>query len=66
MVHTYEVLVDIKEFLGQTSNACQSGTERYEVDAESIKKADYMARAQARLDHPYGTEYDARVTKLLK
>lgn len=66
MIHTYEVLVDIKEFLGQASNAFQNGTERYEIDADSIEKADYMARAQARIDHPRGTEYDARVTKLIK
>lgn len=66
MIHTYEVLVDIKEFLENTSNAFQNGTERYEIDAESIQKADYMARAQARIDHPKGIEYDARVTKLLK
>ena len=65
MVHTFEVLVDIKEF-EQTNNAYHSGTARYEIDAESREKADGMARVQARVDHPGGTEYDVRVTRLLR
>lgn len=66
MVHTYEVLVDIKEFIDITSNTCQHGTERYEIDAESRAKVDGMARMQARTDHPKGTEFDIRVTRLLR
>ncbi|WP_341528075.1 hypothetical protein WKK05_01600 [Nostoc sp. UHCC 0302] len=66
MVHTYEVLVDIKEFLGQTNNNCQCGTTRYEINAESKQKADGIALVQARSDHPKGTEYDVRVTRLLR
>ncbi|KAB8318587.1 hypothetical protein SD81_015285 [Tolypothrix campylonemoides VB511288] len=66
MVHTYEVLVDIKEFADLKNNTCQSGTTRYEIDAESKHKADSMALLQARSDHPKGTEYDVRVTRLLK
>jgi hypothetical protein len=66
MVHTYEVLVDIKEFIDQTNNAFQSGTTRYEIDAESRDKANGMARVQAKSDHPKGTEYDVRVTRLIK
>jgi hypothetical protein len=65
MVHTYEVLVDIKEFAGQTNSISQCGTSRYEIMAESQKNADNMARIQARREHPNGTEYDARVTRLL-
>ncbi len=65
MVHTYEVLVDIKEF-EQTGNAYHSGTTRYEIDAESREKADGMARMQARHEHPACTEYDVRVTRLLR
>ncbi|NJM70303.1 MAG: hypothetical protein HC862_08760 [Scytonema sp. RU_4_4] len=66
MVHTYEVLVDIKEFFDQTNNTCQNGTTRYEIDAESKQKADNMALYQARSEHPKGTEYDVRVTRLLR
>ncbi|MBW4614948.1 MAG: hypothetical protein KME21_17065 [Desmonostoc vinosum HA7617-LM4] len=66
MVHTYEVLVDIKEFVSQINNTCQSGTARYEINADSRQKADGMARVQARSDHPQGTEYDVRVTRLLQ
>lgn len=65
MVHTYEVLVDIKEFAG-LNNTCHSETTRYEIDAESIPIASGMARIQAKSDHPKGTEYDARVTRLLR
>lgn len=66
MVHTYEVFVDIKEFADLTNNACQHGTTRYEINAESIQKADGIALVQARSEHPKGTEYDVRVTRLLK
>ncbi|EKQ69402.1 hypothetical protein OsccyDRAFT_2030 [Leptolyngbyaceae cyanobacterium JSC-12] len=66
MVHTYEVFVDIREFIGYPTNSYQSGTARYEVDAESIGQADDIACTQARKDYPRGVEYDPRVTKLLK
>lgn len=66
MVHTYEVLVDIKEFAGVTENSFQRETARYEIDAESREKADGIAFKKARSEHPRGTEYDVRVTRLLK
>ncbi|WP_315787297.1 hypothetical protein [Fischerella sp. JS2] len=66
MVHTYEVLVDIREYSDQLSTGFQSGTTRYEIDAESREKADGMAFQQAKTDHPKGTEYDIRVTRLLR
>ncbi|WP_427159521.1 hypothetical protein ACQFX9_26430 [Aliinostoc sp. HNIBRCY26] len=66
MVHTYEVLVDIKEFADLTNSICQRGTSRFEVMAESKQNADTMARSQARKEHPNGTEYDVRVTRLLR
>jgi hypothetical protein len=66
MVHTYEVLVDIKECTEPNTNAFRCGTTRYEIDAESKAKADGMARIQARNEHPLGIEYDVRVTRLLK
>jgi hypothetical protein len=65
-MHTYEVLVDIKEYLELTNGTCRSETARYEIDAESKDKVDLIARAQARSDHPQGIEYDIRVTRLLR
>ncbi len=64
MVHTFEVFVDIREF--ESINDGHNGTARYEIDAESIRQADYMARNQARQDYPKGGEFDIRVTKVLK
>lgn len=66
MVHTYEVLVDVKEYVGQADVAYRSGTTRYEIDAESREKADDIAKYQAKSDHPHATEYDVRVTRFLK
>ncbi|WP_421658155.1 hypothetical protein [Leptothermofonsia sp. ETS-13] len=66
MVHTYEVLVDIKEYLALNDNASRYGTKRYEIDAESRKLATDTARTLARNDYPKCTEYDVRVTRLLK
>ncbi|MDX2239556.1 MAG: hypothetical protein NW224_02625 [Leptolyngbyaceae cyanobacterium bins.302] len=65
MIHTFEVFVDIKEFF-DTTNVFHNGTARYEITAESIREADYMARSQALHDYPKGAEYDIRVTKVLK
>ncbi len=66
MFHTYEVFVDIVEFDNPTSNHFERGTTRYEINAESIEKADGMAVNQARTEHPQATELDARVTRILK
>jgi hypothetical protein len=66
MVHTYEVLVDVKEYLEQATNSARYGTTRYEVDAESRKIANDLARHIARNEHPRCTEYDVRVTRLLR
>lgn len=66
MVHTYEVLVDVREFLGHADMSCRAGTMRYEIDAESRSAVNGMARAQARTDFPSATEYDVRVTRLLR
>ncbi|WP_448563506.1 hypothetical protein [Trichothermofontia sp.] len=65
MVHTYEVFVDMKEYLGQTNNTLRLMSARYEVDAESREQADLTARGQATGDYPNATEYDVRVTRLL-
>ncbi|MGA9380499.1 MAG: hypothetical protein WBV73_17180 [Phormidium sp.] len=66
MNHTYEVLVDIKEYFEPATNTCNRETTRYEIDAQSKETADNMAKVQARTDHPQGIEYDVRVTRLLK
>jgi hypothetical protein len=66
MVHTYEVLVDIREYPDLASNVSHSETSRYEIDAESKELANGLARTQARTEHPRCTEYDVRVTRLLK
>lgn len=66
MVHTYEVMVDIKEYDEPTTDNCHKGTSRYEIDAESRQTADVMALRQAKNEHPQGIEYDVRVTRLLK
>lgn len=65
MVHTYEVFVDMKEYLGQSDSASRLMSARYEVDAESREQADVTARGQATEDYPKATEYDVRVTRLL-
>lgn len=65
MVHTYEVFVDMKEYLGQSDSASRLMSARYEVDAESREQADVTARGQATGDYPKATEYDVRVTRLL-
>ncbi len=66
MVHTYEVLVDVKEYLEQTTNTSRYATTRYEIDAESRKIANDLARNLARNEYPRCTEYDVRVTRLLR
>jgi hypothetical protein len=66
MIHTFEVLVDIRECSEVLTRACRNGTMRYEIDAETKEAAYGMARSQARSDYPQGTEYDARVTRLLR
>ena len=66
MVHTYEVLVDVKEYVEQATDTSRCGTTRYEIDAESRKIANDLARNIARNEHPCCTEYDVRVTRLLR
>lgn len=66
MVHTYEVFVDIREYFGQATSGARIATARYEIDAETLAKVDGTARGQAKTDYPQATEYDVRVTRLLK
>ena len=66
MVHTYEVFVDICDYSGLPNPAPHSATTRYEIDAESQSLADMNARNRARTEYPSATEYDIRVTRLLR
>ena len=63
MVHTYEVFVDLKEYSNESS---QISSTRYEIHAESKVLAGDAARFQARSEHPSASEYDIRVTRLLR
>jgi hypothetical protein len=65
MIHTYEVLVDIKEYDEQTSSSMHVETARYEIDAPSQNQAHDTGLHQAKNQHPKATEYDVRVTRLL-
>jgi hypothetical protein len=66
MVHTYEVLIDIQEYAEQSNDRTRCETARYEIDAESRVKAHDFAWDQAKSDYPKATEYDVRVTRMLK
>ncbi|WP_017325201.1 hypothetical protein [Synechococcus sp. PCC 7336] len=65
MVHTYEVFVDIKEFGSLMSNTTRIMSERYEINARSLLRADDSALERAKNDHPQATEFDVRITRLL-
>ena len=66
MIHTYEVFVDLKVYADYTSNTARVGSTRYEIDAESRSIADDVAFTKARSEYPTASEYDIRVTRLLK
>ncbi|BDA68738.1 hypothetical protein CAL7716_029040 [Calothrix sp. PCC 7716] len=66
MVHTYEVFVDVKEFADYKSNDARFGSTRYEIDAESRSIVDVVAFDKARSEYPKASEYDIRITRLLK
>lgn len=63
MVHTYEVFVDFKDY---TDKAHLIGSNRYEISAESRDFADSAALLKARSDHPKASEYDVRITRMLR
>ena len=66
MSHTYEAFVDIKEYIGNQSTLPRIYTERYEVDAISLQGADEAALSKATGVHPKASEFDVRITRLLK
>jgi hypothetical protein len=66
MSHTYEAFVDIKEFASSQNTAPRVYTDRYEVDAISLQGADEAALTKATGVHPKASEFDVRITRLLK
>ncbi|MEL6397734.1 MAG: hypothetical protein AAFO87_15855 [Cyanobacteria bacterium J06607_6] len=66
MSHTYEAFVDIKEYASSQGLSPLIYTERYEVSALSPQEADEVALSKATGIHPKATEFDIRVTRLLK
>lgn len=66
MSHTYEAFVDIREYVGGTSASTRIYTERYEIDALSISGADEAAISKATGVHPKASEFDVRITRILK
>jgi len=66
MSHTYEAFVDIREYVGSPAANPRIYTERYEVDALSIRGADEAALSKATGIHPKAAEFDVRITRLLK
>jgi hypothetical protein len=65
MHHSFEVLVDIKEYEDLTNHCSRLMTARYEVDADTQSLAHDTARNRAKHDYPKATEYDVTVTRLL-
>lgn len=65
MNHTFEAFVDIKEYAGAGTSP-RIYTDRYEVDALSIIGADEAAISKATGIHPKASEFDVRITRLLK
>ncbi|MGF1458147.1 MAG: hypothetical protein ACFBSG_03895 [Leptolyngbyaceae cyanobacterium] len=66
MSHTYEAFVDIKEYTGSSTANSRIYTERYEVNALSVRGADEAALSKATGIHPKAAELDVRITRLLK
>lgn len=67
MSHTYEAFVDIKEYVGGPSTTSHRVyTDRYEVNALSPEGADEAALTKATGIHPKASEFDVRITRLLK
>lgn len=66
MSHTYEAFVDIREYGEGAGLTPRIYTERYEVDAVSVQGADEAALSKATGIHPKASEFDIRITRLLK
>jgi hypothetical protein len=66
MNHTFEAFVDIREYQDGQNASPRIYTERYEVDATSVHGADEVALTKAAGIHPKASEFDVRITRLLK
>ena len=64
-MHTYEVFVDIKECFEQNIDDRIMAT-RYEVDAKTLNMAHDAALHKAESDYPRASEYDIRITRVLR
>ena len=64
-MHTFEVFVDIKECAGK-NEANRIMATRYEIDAYGRTDAHDTALSKAGKEYPQATEYDIRITRLLK
>ena len=65
-MHTFEVFVDIKECAGHDNATNRIMATRYEINASGRNDAHDTALFKAEKDYPKATEYDIRITRLLK
>ncbi|MEO0867758.1 MAG: hypothetical protein AAFY17_04775 [Cyanobacteria bacterium J06642_11] len=65
-MHTFEVFVDIKECAGKDHATSRIMATRYEINANGRTDAHDTALSKAGEDYPQATEYDIRITRLLK
>lgn len=65
-MHTFEVFVDIKECAGKNHATSRIMATRYEINASGRIDAHDTALVQAEKEYPKATEYDIRITRLLK
>ncbi|MEO0458756.1 MAG: hypothetical protein AAF152_19545 [Cyanobacteria bacterium P01_A01_bin.114] len=65
-MHTYEVFVDIKECDEPTCLMSHVMATRYEINADTLNSAHDSALYQAEHEYPRATEYDIRVTRVLR
>lgn len=65
-MHTFEVFVDIKECAGKNDATNRIMATRYEINASDRIDAHDTALFKAGKDYPKATEYDIRITRLLK
>ncbi|MBX2863890.1 MAG: hypothetical protein KTR27_10060 [Leptolyngbyaceae cyanobacterium MAG.088] len=65
-MHTFEVFVDIKECTEKNDDRDRIMATRYEINASGRTDAHDTALFQAGKDYPKATEYDIRITRVLK
>ena len=65
-MHTFEVFVDIKECMDKNNADDRIMATRYEINASDRTDAHDTALFRAGKDYPQATEYDIRITRLLK